>query len=139
MDTPILFITISIVLILVIILALVLIRQNRAGTYPNESEEGRKAMGKGIAIGYGIGMGPGIAIGVAMDNIGMGIAIGAGIGISIGVAMGAAFKKKAEEEAGLKRRKQEMPREVVLPKIIALIILLTGFLVLAWFLFAKMN
>lgn len=114
-------------------------KQNREGSFPQESRVGSKAMGRGIAIGYAIGMGPGLAIGIALDNIGMGIAIGAGVGVSIGVALGASYKKKEEEKAGILRKQENMPKEVMMPKVIALIIALAGLLVLGWYFFAKMN
>ena len=57
MDFPISVITISVVLILVIILVVIFMKQNREGSFPQESRVGSKAMGRGIAIGYAIGMG----------------------------------------------------------------------------------
>jgi len=138
MDSSIIFIAISVVLILVAILAVILIRQNKAGTFPRESEASSNAMGKGIAIGYAIGMGPGLAIGIALDNIGMGIAIGAGVGVSVGVAIGASLKKK-EEKAGIHGKQKSIPKEAKIAKLIALVIALAGLLILGWFFFARMN
>ncbi len=137
MDSTLILLSIAIVLLLVSILAFLLIRQNKEGMYPNQTEAGKKAMGKGIAIGYAIGMGPGIAIGVALENIVMGIAIGTGMGISMGFAIGASLKKKADEKAGA--RQKEMPGNEMLPKIIGLIIALAGLLVLGFYFFYKMK
>jgi len=139
MDSSIIVITISVVLILVAILAVILIRQNKSGTYPHESEASSKAMGKGIAIGYAIGMGPGLAIGIALDNIGMGIAIGAGVGVSIGVAIGASLKKKEEAQSGTLIKKGSKQEEMKIARVLALIILMIGLLVLGYFYFAKYN
>lgn len=137
MDRPTLITAATVVLILILVLTVVLIRQNKAGTYPRDKKVSSAAMRKGMGVGIAVGMGLGVSLGAAMDNMGTGIALGSGIGASMGLAMGAAFQKKEDEKRG-RGKSREMPHRVVFPTVVALIILLTGFVVLGWFYFNKM-